>query len=249
MASGISARTGRVFNTYHRLTRTGTYSFIAALPLFILYEVMINLANAGRVAQVRVGAEVWIKQMIPLPGRLGVYALLGIMALVGLIIVFAERKKHISIKPKYFGWMILESAVYAVIVAILVSNVVSALFTMAAGSMARQGLPAQLALSIGAGLYEELFFRVLLVGGLYAILSRILAKRNTAYLASALIGALAFSAVHYIGSLGDPFTLQSFTFRFLFGLALNGLYLVRGFGIAAWTHSLYDVFIVTHLLG
>ena len=63
------------------------------------------------------------------------------------------------------------------------------------------------------------------------------------------MGALLFSAVHYIGALGDAFTLPSFMFRFLFGLALNVVFLVRGFGIAAWTHALYDVMIVTGLLG
>ncbi|RLB78811.1 MAG: CPBP family intramembrane metalloprotease, partial [Deltaproteobacteria bacterium] len=54
-----------------------------------------------------------------------------------------------------------------------------------------------------------------------------------------------FSLVHYIGTYGDAFTLASFTFRFLFGLALNVLFIVRGFGIAAWTHALYDVMVFT----
>jgi len=30
---------------------------------------------------------------------------------------------------------------------------------------------------------------------------------------------------------------------------LNGIFLVRGFGIAAWTHALYDVLVVTQMLG
>jgi hypothetical protein len=70
-----------------------------------------------------------------------------------------------------------------------------------------------------------------------------------AYIIVALVGALLFSAVHYIGALGDAFTLSSFTFRFLFGLALNAVFLIRGFGVAAWTHALYDVMIVTGFLG
>ena len=68
-------------------------------------------------------------------------------------------------------------------------------------------------------------------------------------LLSTIVGAVVFSAVHYVGALGDVFTWPSFTFRFLFGLALNALFLVRGFGVAAWTHALYDVMVVTHLLG
>ncbi|MEM6619616.1 MAG: hypothetical protein AAF631_09965, partial [Pseudomonadota bacterium] len=35
---------------------------------------------------------------------------------------------------------------------------------------------------------------------------------------------------------GDPFTRHVFTFRFLFGLALNAVFLWRGFALAAWTH-------------
>ena len=38
--------------------------------------------------------------------------------------------------------------------------------------------------------------------------------------------------------------LQSFTFRMLSGLAFSGLYLLRGFGITAWTHALYDAFLL-----
>ena len=53
-------------------------------------------------------------------------------------------------------------------------------------------------------------------------------------------GAAIFSAVHYIGPFGDPFTVASFSFRFLFGLALNAIYLVRGFGIAAWTLAVWN---------
>ncbi len=48
-----------------------------------------------------------------------------------------------------------------------------------------------------------------------------------------------------MGPFGEPFTLSAFTFRFLFGLALNGVFLVRGFAVAAWAHAIYDVLVVT----
>ena len=35
--------------------------------------------------------------------------------------------------------------------------------------------------------------------------------------------------------------MPAFTFRAVAGLLLSGLYVARGFGIAAWTHALYDV--------
>jgi membrane protease YdiL (CAAX protease family) len=102
----------------------------------------------------------------------------------------------------------------------------------------------RLALSIGAGVYEELVFRVILVGGLFAMLRRLVTDRLVAYVLAAVVGAAVFSVVHYVGTFGDVFTPASFTFRFFFGLALNGLFLWRGFGVAAWTHALYDVMLV-----
>ena len=63
-------------------------------------------------------------------------------------------------------------------------------------------------------------------------------------LIAAVSGAVIFSAFHYIGPYGDRLELQSFVFRALSGLAFSGLYLLRGFGITAWTHALYDAFLL-----
>ncbi len=53
-----------------------------------------------------------------------------------------------------------------------------------------------------------------------------------------------FSAFHYIGPYGDPLRLDSFVFRMIAGLFFSGIYLLRGFGITAWTHALYDIFLL-----
>jgi hypothetical protein len=86
------------------------------------------------------------------------------------------------------------------------------------------------------------------VGGLFWVLRGVMREASAAYLVAAVAGAAVFSAVHYVGVYGDALTLASFTFRFLFGLALNVLFLARGFGVAAWTHALYDVLVVTEVL-
>jgi membrane protease YdiL (CAAX protease family) len=238
---------------YVRFSRTATYSFLAALPLLVGYHVLILVANVGSRAQVRVGAEVWITQLLAWFGATGMLALGVAVLLVGLGVLWAERKKHIPIRARYFGRMVVESLVYAVLLALLIGWVVGLLFAVApqlmAAQVAQTGWLTMLALSLGAGIYEELVFRVILVGGLFLALHRFTAwERGTAYIVAAVVGALIFSAVHYIGVLGDPFQLGSFTFRFLFGLALNAVFLVRGFGIAAWTHALYDVLVVTFVL-
>lgn len=235
---------------YFRLSRTATYSFLIALPLLVLYEVLI-LITSGGMAGVRIGAEVWLKGLLASFGVGGHLALGVVVLIVGGVILYAERNRPRPLIPAYFGAMLLESVAYAVFCALLVSVTVGAIFFMqpvALMQAARPDVWTSLALSLGAGLYEELFFRVLLVGGLALLFEKLLGDKKRGYIAAAVLGALVFSAVHYLGTLGDAFTFASFTFRFLFGLALNAIYLLRGFGIAAWTHALYDVMVVTQLL-
>jgi hypothetical protein len=69
-------------------------------------------------------------------------------------------------------------------------------------------------------------------------------SRRAAGVLAVVGGAALFSAAHYVGAYGDPFTLDSFTFRFIAGLFFSALYVVRGFGITAWTHALYDAFLL-----
>ncbi len=245
---------------YFKATRSATFSYLVSLPLLAAYEVLIAFVNRGALQQVRVGADVWIKQFLAAVGATEIPVLAIGVGVIGAIVVWAERKRRPRIRGRYFLWMLGESLVYAVVLAFLVSATVGAIFAMTApGKISELPLLTQLALSLGAGLYEELVFRILLVGGLFWIFRRWFGGASSgrasgggpfgAYVAAALIGALVFSGVHYIGLFGDAFTLPSFTFRFLFGLALNAVFLLRGFGVAAWTHALYDVLVVTRILG
>ncbi len=238
---------------YFRQTRTWTYSILAVLPLLLVYEFLIMVVNLGREMSVRVGADVWMKRLVSdLSGTW--HVTIGLVLFVAGLIVFAvDRKKDVVIRPRYFGWMLLETVIYAIVLALAISATVGLLFANlwpiadAGGGFAKLGLGTQVALSLGAGLYEELVFRVILVGGLYYIIRRLTVSGPRPYIAAAFIGAIIFSTVHYIGPYADTFALASFVFRFLFGLALNALYLVRGFGVAAWTHAIYDLYVVSLL--
>src|SRR5690625_3408184 len=97
-------------NRYLRVSRTATYGYLSALPLIILYEVMIRIANLGSVAQVRVGAEVWLKQLLAFVGGANLIVMLVLVAGVGLAIFYAERHRSIPIRPRYFLWLIGDGA-------------------------------------------------------------------------------------------------------------------------------------------
>ena len=106
------------------------------------------------------------------------------------------------------------------------------------------GFLEKLVMAAGAGFHEELIFRVLLFGGCFALLSRLpLWPKWAAIMAAAVTMALLFSAIHYIGPMSDTFQLTSFFFRFLAGLYLTAVYYLRGFAVAVYTHTIYDLIV------
>src|SRR3712207_2299316 len=149
-----------------------------------------------------------------------------------------------------FGGMIAESFALSVALGIVVGTLTVRLLgplgALAAGpDVETMSLPARLMLSLGAGLYEELPFRVALVSALANGARLVLGWTPvTAGVLATIVGALIFSAFHYVGPYGDDWALQSFTFRAIAGVMFSALYLTRGFGITAWTHALYDVLVL-----
>ncbi len=96
----------------------------------------------------------------------------------------------------------------------------------------------------GAGVYEELVFRFMLLGILMLVLTRLMHMEH-AYAAawSVAIGAILFSAYHHFGQLGDKYEFNVFLQRLLCGLYFSALYYNRSFGVAAASHAMYDILI------
>lgn len=232
--------------TYFSDTKNLLYSFLISLPLFLAYELLILISQPESSQIVRISVDSWFKSVFSLFGVNTVSITLLIVALFGMFILYKERERLRELRFKYFPVMIGESAIYAVLVTFVATFFVSAVFAISANDpiSSLTGLQ-KFALSLGAGLYEELFFRVILVSVLVLVFQKVFNNKNWAAITAAIIlSAFLFSMVHYVGSMGDPFTLSSFTYRFVFGLILNGIYVWRGFGIAAWTHALYDLMVL-----
>lgn len=231
------------------LDQTGgiLYSYLISIPLLILYELLIWISQPPDQA-VRISVDILFKSLFQFLGVNAISATLLVAAFIGAVVLYRKRSELAHLRSSYFLTMILESAVYAVLITVVIVGLLEAVLTMNLSESIEALSKVQLfALSLGAGLYEELFFRVILVGGLSFIFMKLFSKKTAAYIISAVIAALIFSGVHYVGQFGDFFTLGSFLFRFLFGLALNVIYVTRGFGIAAWTHALYDIFVISQM--
>jgi membrane protease YdiL (CAAX protease family) len=234
--------------TYWRAVREPRYSLLFALPLLLLYEGLSFGMTGSAFAGVRNGADVLLKTaFVAFGGRHGVALFSLVLLGAGTWLVLRDRRQHPgSLRRGYFGGMVAESVVYAFLFGGVVSTLTGLLLSprlaaVQGGGPVPLALGAQLVISLGAGIYEELLFRVLLVWVFTALGGALGLKRAGAVALAVVLSALVFSAFHYVGPLGDTLTLSSFTFRAIAGLLLSALYVARGFGITAWTHALYDV--------
>ncbi len=237
-----------VLKNYLQATREPRYSLTLALPLLLMYEGLAALMSQSDAAGVRNGADVLLKTAFAaLGGRHGLTAFGVLLLGVGGWLVWKDsRPKTKTFNPSYLGYMIMESVVYAAALGSVVSTLTTLLLSgplavVLQGGFGQLSFGSQLIVSLGAGLYEELLFRVLLVTAFVALGLWLGWKRPVAVGAAIVASALVFSAFHYVGPFGDPLTLPSFTFRAIAGLVLSGLFVARGFGIVAWSHALYDV--------
>ena len=238
-------------DTYWRASRAPRYSFTFALPLLALYELLAAILPLGETHGVRNGADIILKSVFY--AALGPWGPLAFGALlVGIFLWGAWRDARATEAPlraAFFVWMLGESMalalVFGVVVGLITARLLGTLHMLNLAPMQQLDMRTKLMVSLGAGLYEELLFRVILVSGLAAFGRAVL--RFTPRVAGAfavVLGAIIFSAFHYVGTYGDVFSVQSFTFRMIAGLFFSALYLLRGFGIVAWTHALYDVFLL-----
>jgi hypothetical protein len=238
---------------YFASSRAPRYSILFALPLLLLYEGLAALLETPQ-GGMRNGADAMLRGMFgAVLGVHGPAIFMTIIVLAGAAFVAMDMKRaREELRPVYFPLMFAESAVLAVafglVIGTLTARLLGAVHLLAAGApqtIEQMSWTARLMLSLGAGLYEELFFRVVLVSGLTALgVSAFGWTRRSSVLVAVIASAFIFSAFHYLPPYGDRLELASFTFRFFSGVAFSALYVVRGFGITAWTHALYDALLL-----
>ncbi len=109
-------------------------------------------------------------------------------------------------------------------------------------------LSSRLALSIGAGLYEELLFRMLLIAVIHTILVDVGKMKPAGGAGLALIvSAIAFTLYHHPQLKTETGGIDFGHVLFFFGAGLyfGGLFLGRGFGIVVGVHAIYDVIVLS----
>jgi hypothetical protein len=262
-----AADRGSAVESYWTLSRAPLESMVFSLPLVLIYEAGVLLL--GRETP-RNGADVWLRSMLDAIG-FGAYFLLPLATILGLLAWHHVQHDRWRFSGRVLVGMACESLLLACVLiglARLQEELWPGLIPLAQVHLAQVhvaeaesdldvGLqiepfsadPMTVAMLrrlvgfCGAGLYEEVLFRLLLMPVLAWLLVRLGFSPSMAAAGGVLCSAVLFSAAHYVGALGDTFDLYSFTFRTVAGIFFGMLFFVRGFGITAGTHAAYDVLV------
>jgi len=233
----------RLFKNYYKLSKSPIYSIFFILPLIIIYEILLFSFNHSDIIGMRNGADALLRQFFALFNIYGFY-LVGFVVLIGLFISYYFQSKHENFDifmSRFYLLMFLESMIYAIILFIFVEKI-GDIFLMPTTIAGKRQL---IALSMGAGIYEELIFRVVLIkAGIFLLKDIFRFSGWVSNIGTVLFASFIFAVFHYIGIYGDEFNIVSFSIRFSAGIFLSILFLLRGYGIAVYTHSIYDLVIV-----
>ncbi len=251
------------YHSYLEASSAPLTSFLFSLPLFIVYHAGLWWLNTFVGLRWANAVDIAIADGL---GRLGMAGpLLSFILVVVVFLLMHAMSGKPWHRPAAYTWflMILESLILALPVFMLSRLVVklidylplsaSALLSEAGGGAGELSWRANLILSCGAGVYEEFFFRILVMGGIVLFLEKIVGMRSGWKYALAAIGqALLFSASHHLpggpeeilGLAGARDALPVFAFRTAAGIYFAFIYIERGFGIAAGSHAGYDLMVV-----
>jgi hypothetical protein len=230
---------------YFVWSRDPAVGLFAVLPLWLLYE-------GGRLVLTpaeRNGAEILL---------LREFARLGPRGHLVLSIAFFSMAvlAAVSLVRRHVPWLRVASviALEGIVYALLLGPIAAALTSSAsrlleaapaaAPEAATATLLANLIGSLGAGIFEELVFRLGLMSALVWVGLRTARAWSlptwSALVFAVALSALVFSWFHHL--CGEPFDRTRFVFRTMAGVLLGILMWARGYGVCVYTHACYNVY-------
>jgi hypothetical protein len=231
---------------YLTATRHPWACLLFVLPLLVAYEWGVVLAGMDQPDVLRNGADVWLRLALATMGlRHLLWAPAFLLAVLLVWSCFQKADRPVDYLGLWIG-MLIESVVFAVglwgacyLLVPLLHRLGIQLATAAQPEPAIQ----QMLGFLGAGIYEETLFRLLLFSGMRWLLARVELPWPGPGVLAAAVSALVFAAAHNVGPYGEAFEPFVFVFRTLAGLYFVALYRLRGFGIAVGAHAGYDVLV------
>lgn len=217
------------------------------LPLVLLYEL-------GLVFTLRHGTDVLTNKahggLVTFFETLGVTGLYlgGVVIVVVLLIWHLLSRQRWHVDGTALVFMTAESLLLTLPLLALARLVDVGLGPLAGPDveLAGLGLLPRLSIAIGAGLYEELVFRMLLIAIVHTLLVDAIGVSHTVGAAVGIaVAAVAFTVYHPLRDASGSIMPARVAFFLAAGLYFGVLYVLRGFGITVATHAAYDVLVMT----
>lgn len=244
--------------SYWELSRKPLQVLLFLIPLIIVFELALlvyadpdTFSNEAREKLMRFFDVFGISRSVGL--HLG-----GVGLAVVLLAWHVLTGDPWRVSLKTMGAMVIEAVALAVPL-IVMCQMVNHFVGNAAFSLAATGAPAgsiwaeydtadRLLLSIGAGLYEELMFRMLLIAVLHTLLVDAAKLPNLwGAVIAVILSAFAFAWYHQPFDSAGGVLLSQVAFYTLAGLYFGVLFMARGFGIVVAVHAAYDMIALTLL--
>lgn len=222
-------------------------SLVFLMPLMVIYEIgtqyLTTAARHGQDQQIIAFSK--MEDFFRLCGATGRH--MPAFAVTGMLLGWhIARRDTWKIELGTVLGMAAESALLGLPLLLLafMVNRFFPLIGLQAAQLAPQGpLSDRLIMDLGAGVYEEFVFRLVLFTVFSVLLKDVLKLRNSlVYLLMVVLSAILFSAYHY-WSPTEHFASRVFTFRTLAGIYFGAIFMCRGFGVTAGSHCAYDVII------
>jgi hypothetical protein len=246
-------------DSYLERTSRPIYALMFLLPFIVFYELGTIFINTDVLdkSQVRVVAFVWLQQGLGYIGLGGKFAWAAPPLVVVIILLWMQLTSRkgwgflvADVLPMAFECILL--AVPLLVLSLFLNSSSpapnAAVFLQDNGGVISRSLLADVVTGVGAGIYEELIFRLILISLLMIIFQDIARiNHSSAIILSVLVSAALFSAHHHLVFLdgrlssGAPFTWPVFIFRTAAGIYFATIFAIRGFGITAGAHSFYDI--------
>ncbi len=235
---------------YQLETRRPIVCLVFVAPLLLLYELGILLLGNQAI---RNGLDEMFRFQMHRLGA-GELIILPLLTIAVLLVWHHWKKDRWQIRPAVLAGMLLES-VFLGFILLWAAKAQSALLGEAATSEAIT-LSARISAAnsvewwsttvsyLGAGIYEELVFRLLVLLPVIALGKRFCGEKKVYLVVSVVfVSSLFFALLHYQGlnPAGAPFDWPSFTIRVAASMFFCLVFVTRGFGIAVGTHAAYDV--------
>lgn len=205
-------------------------SLVLIFPLLLAYEV--GVLFAGRVN----GADVVTRAVFSSVGSRGGYLLVHAIIALAFLLWIRREDRWPTLSLEVAAPVILEAAIYALTLGAVGTLVVEKVLGLGVSG-------ASIVSALGAGVHEEIVFRLALMSGAVAVFKRSSLPPKLAFLLALVGSALLFAAAHHVGAHGEPYTAHALAYRTVAGCVFGLVFWYRSLAHAVYAHVLYDLLV------